>query len=278
MIDDISPQKIIERVLDQRLRQFQRVIGLPVVFGGAVSTGGGRPELRISRLRGTLGDALRDLRVGAGRGLGGTVLLRGVPFRVDDYASADAITHDFDHPVVQRERLRGIVAFPLRVLGGVGGVVYGAVRGPQPIGDVTLQRAAAFTGSVEREIDALLTAPALRPDERVRTAVDELMEIARTADPELRLRLIRVAENLAGAPVTEPPERRPDPADRRARLAPREIETLRLVALGLSNREVAEALGLSAETVKAYLRSAMRRLEVGNRTGAVHAARSHGLL
>ncbi|MHA6779787.1 LuxR C-terminal-related transcriptional regulator [Pseudonocardia saturnea] len=35
---------------------------------------------------------------------------------------------------------------------------------------------------------------------------------------------------------------------------------------------------MSAQTVKAYLRTAMRKLDVHNRTAAVHAARVAGLL
>lgn len=54
--------------------------------------------------------------------------------------------------------------------------------------------------------------------------------------------------------------------------------TPRLAAVGASNREIAAELGLSAETVKAYLRGAMRKLGVHNRTAAVHAARSTGAL
>ncbi|MCF7552274.1 response regulator transcription factor [Pseudonocardia sp. WMMC193] len=60
--------------------------------------------------------------------------------------------------------------------------------------------------------------------------------------------------------------------------APRETEVLRLVAVGMSNRDVAQATGLATETVKAYLRNAMRRLGVSNRTAAVHAAREQGHL
>ncbi len=53
---------------------------------------------------------------------------------------------------------------------------------------------------------------------------------------------------------------------------------LALVATGMSNREAAGCLGLAEETVRAYLRSAMRKLGVGNRTGAVQVARSLGYL
>jgi DNA-binding CsgD family transcriptional regulator len=61
-------------------------------------------------------------------------------------------------------------------------------------------------------------------------------------------------------------------------LAPRELDALRLVAVGASNVEIAAQLGLSPETVKAYLRTAMRKLDVHNRTAAVHAARLAGIL
>ncbi|HJQ47041.1 MAG TPA: helix-turn-helix transcriptional regulator [Amycolatopsis sp.] len=61
-------------------------------------------------------------------------------------------------------------------------------------------------------------------------------------------------------------------------LASREIDALRRVAVGASNVEIAARLGLSPETVKAYLRTAMRKLDVHNRTAAAHAAREAGAL
>jgi DNA-binding CsgD family transcriptional regulator len=50
------------------------------------------------------------------------------------------------------------------------------------------------------------------------------------------------------------------------------------VAAGATNAVAAERLGLRAETVKGYLRSAMRRLGAHTRTEAVAAARRAGLL
>ncbi len=50
------------------------------------------------------------------------------------------------------------------------------------------------------------------------------------------------------------------------------------VARGLTNAEIAERLALRPETVKAYLRSAMRKLDVHSRHHAVAAARRAGLL
>ncbi|WP_040924482.1 response regulator transcription factor, partial [Saccharomonospora iraqiensis] len=68
----------------------------------------------------------------------------------------------------------------------------------------------------------------------------------------------------------------PDTAE--ALLAPRERDVLAEVARGLTNAEIAERLALRPETVKAYLRSAMRKLDVHSRHHAVAAARRAGLL
>lgn len=61
-------------------------------------------------------------------------------------------------------------------------------------------------------------------------------------------------------------------------LAPRELDVLSWVAAGATNAVVAERLGLRPETVKGYLRSAMRKLGAHTRGEAVTAARRAGLL
>ena len=62
------------------------------------------------------------------------------------------------------------------------------------------------------------------------------------------------------------------------RLAPREVDVLACVAAGATNAAAAERLGLRPETVKGYLRSAMRKLGAHTRLEAVVAARRAGLL
>jgi DNA-binding NarL/FixJ family response regulator len=63
-----------------------------------------------------------------------------------------------------------------------------------------------------------------------------------------------------------------------AGLTAREVDVLRLVALGLSDAEVAERLVLSVRTVNAHLRSVYRKLGVGSREAAGRFAREHGLV
>lgn len=61
-------------------------------------------------------------------------------------------------------------------------------------------------------------------------------------------------------------------------LTARELEVLRLVATGASNREIGAALHLGEATVKSHLLHAFTKLDAKSRTGAVTRARDLGLL
>jgi DNA-binding NarL/FixJ family response regulator len=61
-------------------------------------------------------------------------------------------------------------------------------------------------------------------------------------------------------------------------LSPREREVVRLVAGGQSNREIAETLMVSRQTVAGPLQSAMRKLHVTSRTALAVTALEAGLL
>ncbi|WP_308443017.1 LuxR C-terminal-related transcriptional regulator [Xylanibacillus composti] len=61
-------------------------------------------------------------------------------------------------------------------------------------------------------------------------------------------------------------------------LSPRELEVLRLIAQGCSNREIGERLFLALSTVKGYNRNIFDKLQVSRRTEAVARAREWGVL
>ena len=70
--------------------------------------------------------------------------------------------------------------------------------------------------------------------------------------------------------------RRPDPV-LLGRLSAREMDVLRVLALGLSNSEIAARLFLSEGTVRNYVSTLMDKLEVKDRTQAAIFALRHGL-
>ncbi|MEU6547587.1 helix-turn-helix transcriptional regulator [Streptomyces sp. NPDC046859] len=261
------------------LARLRRSTGLPVAFGGLLEPG--RPRVRISELNGTATDALRRLAVAAGNGLGGKAVALARPCAVTDYSASRQISHEYD-AAVAAEGLCAVVAVPVVVRRRVRGVLYGALRTAQPLGDRTLTAAVDAARDVEQalvvrdEVQGLLEAarPQAAPAEggaaweQVREAHAALRALApRIGDPALRAELLDAAGLLA---VGSGP--------RAVQLAPREVDVLACVAEGATNAVTAGRLGLRAETVKGYLRSAMRKLGAHTRGEAVVAARRAGLL
>lgn len=61
-------------------------------------------------------------------------------------------------------------------------------------------------------------------------------------------------------------------------LSERELEVLRLIAQGLSNRDIGQRLFLALNTVKGHNRRIFGKLQAQNRTEAVARARQLGLI
>lgn len=68
------------------------------------------------------------------------------------------------------------------------------------------------------------------------------------------------------------------PRGRTGLLSPRERGVLRLVAAGLSNRQIAETLSISERTVKFHVTAIFNKLGAENRAQAVAVAAARGLL
>ncbi|MFJ5888725.1 response regulator transcription factor [Streptomyces californicus] len=266
------------------LLRLRRTSGLPVVFGGLLSDA---RHARIAELNGTQTTALRGLVISAGSGLGGKAIALSRPCAVTDYASSRHISHEYD-AAVAAEGLRSVVAVPVVVRRTVRGVLYGAMRTPVTLGDRTFDAVVATARDIEQslavrdEVRRLLAAgreqvsdPGTVPGawEDVREAHRELRALVpKVLDQALRDELLEVCGRLASASGARAP------AARDVRLAPREVDVVACVAAGATNAAAAERLGLRPETVKGYLRSAMRKLGAHTRLEAVVAARRAGLL
>lgn len=77
--------------------------------------------------------------------------------------------------------------------------------------------------------------------------------------------------------------RQPDPspaqpAEARDELTPREVEVLELVVEGRTNKEIAEALSITENTVKIHLRNILEKLHLQNRIQAAVYAVRRGLV
>jgi DNA-binding NarL/FixJ family response regulator len=96
---------------------------------------------------------------------------------------------------------------------------------------------------------------------------DELLRAVRSVlDGDIYL-----PQELTSAPLTNPQER-----NGRALLTQRQELVLRCLLDGLANREIAEHLHVSEETVKTHVAAILRHFDVQNRTQAVVAAARSG--
>ena len=66
-------------------------------------------------------------------------------------------------------------------------------------------------------------------------------------------------------------------ANAEVQLTPRESQVLRLIAMGLSNQEIADSLEISVETVKEHVQNILRKMSLNDRTQAAVWAIRHGM-
>ncbi len=108
----------------------------------------------------------------------------------------------------------------------------------------------------------------VRKTEPVKNLVGAVKRAASSAGPPSDSLLVETRNRM----------RRPRQAiDHDVPLTNRELQVLRHVAMGLSNREVGKSLGISVETVKEHVQNILRKLGVNDRTQAAVWAVKRGL-
>ncbi|NIH78994.1 GAF domain-containing sensor histidine kinase [Amycolatopsis viridis] len=130
----------------------REALGVHAAFVGELE----RPGTAVIRwMAGNKTDALQNLVVPTGQGVGGRVLASGRPVRVSDYLSAPTITHQFDAQVAG-EGLAALLTVP--IIGRAGGeaetlaIAYAAMREPADFGDDAVRR---LEGIAEQAASAL---------------------------------------------------------------------------------------------------------------------------
>jgi len=140
-------------------------------------------------------------------------------------------------------------------------------------------------GDIPRALDPLERALTLaEPEGYVRISVDEGLPMAQLLSeaaaqgimPDYVGKLLAVFE--AEKQKSEDKSYLPPAQPLIEPLSQRELEVLRLVAQGLSNREIGKRLFLALDTVKGHNRRIYEKLQVQSRTEAIARARELGLL
>ena len=90
--------------------------------------------------------------------------------------------------------------------------------------------------------------------------------------PQMATKLLTEFRDLGSQVEKKPAE------EAEANLSPREDEVLRLVAQGATNKEIADSLFISENTVKTHLRNIMEKLHLANRSQAAAYAVKRGLV
>ena len=102
--------------------------------------------------------------------------------------------------------------------------------------------------------------------------------VRKDAEPEVLLAAVRAVAR--GKTYIDPSASREilDATTSAGDLTPRETEILRQLALGRSNKEIADALSISDETVKTHVGRVFAKLDAENRAQAVVQALKRGLI
>lgn len=108
------------------------------------------------------------------------------------------------------------------------------------------------------------------PSEKLAEAIRVAARGETFLQPSVAAKVVAEFARLSNRKITTPSALEP--------LSERELEILRLIARGASNREIANALFLAEGTVKNYVTNILGKLEVRDRTQAALKARENNLV
>lgn len=94
--------------------------------------------------------------------------------------------------------------------------------------------------------------------------------------PEMTSKLVAAFRD-AGSPARAKPGAAPQPVSPLSTLSPRELDILRAIAQGASNKEIGRDLGIAETTVKIHVQHVLRKLDVSSRVHAAVIATENGL-
>nr|WP_156231592.1 acetate metabolism transcriptional regulator RamA [Corynebacterium occultum] len=270
-----------EEAIRVALTSLKTATGIPVTMYASLLADN---RLQITQWVGLRTPALHNLILEPGVGVGGRVVSTRRPVGVSDYTRASVISHEYDR-AIQDEGLHSIVAVPVIVQREIRGVLYVGVHSPVRLGDKVIEEVTMTARSLEQDLavnSALRRTEGGRAGankqgrvmngaewEQVRSTHSKLRMLANRVDDESLRKELEVLCDQMVSPVR---------VKQSTKLSARELDVLSCVALGHTNVEAAEEMGIGAETVKSYLRSVMRKLGAHTRYEAVNAARRIGAL
>lgn len=112
--------------------------------------------------------------------------------------------------------------------------------------------------------------------EALTQAIDRVMDGESVIAPEMTGKLVMAYRSAANGAPDAPPDAKP--ASPLASLTPRELDILRAITAGASNKEIARQYAIAETTVKIHVQHILRKLDVSSRVHAAVMAAESGLL
>ncbi|QDL39295.1 response regulator [Rhodoferax sediminis] len=113
--------------------------------------------------------------------------------------------------------------------------------------------------------------------DRLAAAIERAMRGESIVADEMTGKLVAAYRDAASAPVRDTPAQETAAATPFDALSPRELEILRGIAHGASNKEIGRNLGIAETTVKNHVQQVLRKLNVSSRVHAAVIATEGGL-